>query len=197
MNNAIKAFAIFATGAATGVLATMKYFEVKYSRLAQEEIDSVKEIYTYKKPESQSNDTTSEDDEPDSSVEVVEKPSFIKPDIMEYASILQKEGYAKKEYVEEEENEMTNPYIIDPDSFGDQYETVSLTYYADGVLEDDIDGVIEDPTEIVGKEFPDHFGEYEKDTVFVRNDEKQLDYEICRDNRKFTEITSNESWAEQ
>ena len=41
---------IFAAGAAVGSLATWKFVETKYKRIAQEEIDSVKEVfYRWKK----------------------------------------------------------------------------------------------------------------------------------------------------
>lgn len=35
-----------------------------------------------------------------------------------------------------------------------------------------------------------HFGEYEKDSVFVRSDPKRCDYEILRDLRSYAEFRS-------
>ena len=45
MNKAITAVAAFAIGATVGFFAAKKFFEEKYAQLAQEEIDSVKEIF--------------------------------------------------------------------------------------------------------------------------------------------------------
>ena len=87
----------------------------------------------------------------------------------------------------------TKPYIIEPDDFGEEdgYETATLTYYADGVLEDDYYVVIdkEEVDDMVGLESFDHFGEYENDTVFVRNERLKTDFEIQRDLRKYSETT--------
>lgn len=86
----------------------------------------------------------------------------------------------------------TNPYIIRPEEFGEDndYETVSLTYYDDGVLTDEYDEILEDEDveEQVGKESLKHFGEYEDDSVFVRNDALQTDYEILLDHRKYYDV---------
>jgi len=45
MNNTIKNVAIFGAGAALGSLVTMKVLQEKYAQIAQEEIDSVKEVF--------------------------------------------------------------------------------------------------------------------------------------------------------
>lgn len=82
------------------------------------------------------------------------------------------------------------PYVIAPEEFGemDDYETVSLTYYSDGVLTDDFDNEIEDVEGMVGEDSLDHFGEYEDDSVFVRNDRYKTDYEILLDLRKYSDV---------
>jgi len=48
--------------------------------------------------------------------------------------------------------------------------------------------VIEDADEAVGEESLDHFGEFEDDSVFVRNDLMRCDYEILQDNRTYAEV---------
>ena len=63
-----------------------------------------------------------------------------------------------------------------------------MNYYADGVLADDFDVVIDDVENTVGEDSLTHFGEYEDDSVFVRNDERELDYEILKDMRRFEDI---------
>lgn len=85
---------------------------------------------------------------------------------------------------------MDIPYVISPDEFGqdESYETISLTYYADGVLADDDDEMVEDVENLVGFDSLNHFGEYEDDSVFVRNDRLKCDYEILLDHRKYTDV---------
>ena len=48
MNKTITAVAAFAIGATVGFFAAKKFFEEKYAQLAQEEIDSVKEIFSHR-----------------------------------------------------------------------------------------------------------------------------------------------------
>ena len=77
------------------------------------------------------------------------------------------------------------PYVIRPDEFDtEDYDIITLRYYNDDVVtmantgrvltEDEIE-------ECVGLDSLTHFGEYEEDSVFVRNDNLKIDYEILRD----------------
>lgn len=120
-----------------------------------------------------------------------------KPDIKEYARRLAKEGYTRySDFGSEEEEEPVSeagPYVIPPEQFGDdeEYEQISLTYYADGVLADENDEVIEDVEDAVGIDSLNHFGEYEDDSVFVRNDARKCDYEILLDQRTYSEVVED------
>ena len=85
------------------------------------------------------------------------------------------------------------PYVISPKEFDEEgYETISLTYYADGVLADEQNFPIEDIEDTVGNDALNSFGEYEDDSVFVRDDDKGIDYEILLDNRKYSELPRTE-----
>lgn len=42
--------------------------------------------------------------------------------------------------------------------------------------------------EIVGEESLDHFGEYEEDTVYVRNEELETDFEILKDDSNYRDM---------
>ena len=89
-------------------------------------------------------------------------------------------------------NEVTRDqhYIIRPDEFGeyDDYAPISLTYYADHILTDEDDEIVEDIEDKIGFDALNHFGEYEEDSVFVRNDRIKCDYEILLDQRKYSEV---------
>lgn len=208
MNSTLKGVLIFVLGAAAGSLATWKLIEKKYKDIAQEEIDSVKDTFS-KMMKNEYPDKLEdypdfeEFDDSDDSDDVEEEPKpeqkidrNNKPDIVEYAKILSETGYTnyaerqdKKEKKGVEPVEDERPYVISPDEFGekDGYENVTLTYYADGVLTDYFDNVISNIDEVVGFDSLDHFGEYEDDAVFVRNEKMETDYEILRDLRDFNE----------
>jgi len=69
----------------------------------------------------------------------------------------------------------------------DGYTAISLTYFADGVLSDENGVIIDDVEEIVGDGL-NHFGEYDEDAVYVRNDAKRCDYEILKDEREYADF---------
>lgn len=205
MNSTLKGVLIFVLGAAAGSLATWKLIEKKYKDIAQEEIDSVKDTFSKMKkneypdkledyPDFEEFDDSDDVEEEPKSEQKIDRNN--KPDIVEYAKILSETGYTnyaerqdKKEKKGVEPVEDERPYVISPDEFGekDGYENVTLTYYADGVLTDYFDNVISNVDEVVGLDSLDHFGEYEDDVVFVRNEKMETDYEILRDLRDFNE----------
>lgn len=167
---------VFVAGASLGAVVSWKLLEEKYKQIANEEIESVKEVYR-KKFESNVKITdvgvTVKRDEPED--EPVKK---------EYSDLIKKLGYSDEEVTK---NVKKKPYVISPGEFGElhDYDTVTLTYYNDGVLTDDQDEPIEDVEKLVGKDFATHYGEYEDDSVCIRNDELQTDYEILKDSRNY------------
>lgn len=173
---------IFVLGAATGSVVTWQFAKKKYEQIAEEEINSVKEVFSKREQDATDVEITVE---PQPSVEASLKKFEEKPDISTYAGILRSEAYVP-EGTEMEENK---PYVISPDEFGEfeDYDTISLTYYADQVLVDDGGDKIEDVDDVVGMESLTRFGEYEDDSVFVRNDRLKCDYEILMDERTYSE----------
>ncbi len=82
--------------------------------------------------------------------------------------------------------------LIAPEEFGckKDYDSVFLVYYADGVLTDEWDNIIENVETLVGQNAFRYFGHYddEPDLVYVRNDCLRADFEIGRDLRISTEV---------
>ena len=200
MNKSIFGVVGFVLGATAGSLVTWKLIEKKYMDMADDEIRSVKEMYARKRCV----DTNKSDDAPASNevrsfnedelrrvVELVtpyiEAPTDDKSDYTAYSQAKQAESTAKPA---EPEVKQDDPYIIDPTEFGEfsEYEQRELTYYKDGIIcENDTD--IVDQDDIFGDlDVGEHFGEYENDRVFVRDDKRQVDYEILRDERTFMEV---------
>ena len=190
MNDGTKNILIFSLGAAVGAVVTWKLVKTKYEQIAQEEIDSVKEMLSQRNCEC-NGEAIREGKE----ARVLSREKDIEnPDLKEYAAKLTDYGYTNNEE-EEEEFMAQKPYIISPDDFDtlDDYEAVTLTYYADGVLCDEWDIPIDDVDYLVGKENLTHFGENEDDpdTVYVRNDETMGDYEICQSLENYSDKESN------
>ena len=178
---------MFAAGATIGSAVSWQLAKNKYKQIADEEIQSVKDAFSKKE-----NDVNTKL----STANAMLKKNMINNDLNSthkdaYKDILTTNKYlysentnAKKEVPE------TGPYVISPDEFGelDDYETISLTYYSDKVLADDMDQVIDDYLVCVGNDFMNHFGEYEDDSVFIRNDVRKCDYEILYDLRPYSEL---------
>ena len=73
------------------------------------------------------------------------------------------------------------PYVISPDGFANEkseYAKLTLVYYEDNeVLINEEEECVDIDTSI-GYDAINHFGEYEKDAVFVRNEALGNDYEV-------------------
>lgn len=183
--NKLSGFVTFLAGAMIGSFVTWQYVKNKYEQLAQAEIDSVKETFSAMREKGFEKKAVLPSQE-EIKKKVVERKS--------YRDLIQQEGYTNysKSTDERKEEPMGNekPYVIAPEEFGEfeEYERISLTYYADQILADENDEMIEDVDETVGVESLTHFGEYEDDSVFVRNDRLKCDYEILLDQRTYAEI---------
>lgn len=83
-----------------------------------------------------------------------------------------------------------SPIVISPDEFGEfrDYDLVYLSYFDDGVLTDNWDREIGHSKQLVGTNFVNHFGDYDDNVVFVRNDRLKTYYEITRDYRTFESV---------
>lgn len=187
-------------GAAAGSTATWYILKTKYEQIAQEEIDSVKEVYSKKMAEKNQRlkeEYISKQEEPE---EVEEKEEPVPEPIMkQYSSPAAKEDYTnyaqnqKEEKKEVKKEDADKPVVIPPDEFGLEldYEKLSIFYYADEVITDDDDNIIDDIEEIeetIGLESLEHFGEYEDEAVYVRNDKYKCYYEILLEDRPHKEI---------
>lgn len=199
MKKSVRDAAIFLTGIAVGSVVTWRLIKAKYERIAQAEIDSVKEVFSKKRR----TETVSEEKEASGCARAIADEAKEKPDISEYAELLKQYGYTydqentKPEKGAEKNMDSERPYVIDPDEFGefDDYDKISLTYYSDGILADDLDELVEDVEEVIGMDSLGHFGEYEDDAVHVRNDRLRADYEILRDSRTYREITGRDVYG--
>ena len=189
MNSTLSKVIIFTMGAAIGSAVTWKLLRTKYEKLAQDEIDEMREYYEKKVAK------VEEHFEPETKEDLDESTD---EELEDYKSEVEKLGYTNYASMSKEEKGGSNVaekkiYIITPDEFSEsEYTAESLVYYADDILVDDWGDVIEDPELVVGPDALSSFGQYEEDTVYVRNDDEEIDYEILRDVRKYSDVRKNE-----
>lgn len=197
MNSKLLYFLSFIVGASAGSLITWKFVEKKYKQIAQEEIDSVKETYTkMRKDDLEAKKADIEAAKAKlhpAESEKVETPEVQPKEVKEYENVIARHNYTSysNNINEKGGDVMTDrPYVISPDEFGDypDYETISLTYYNDKVLTDEYNEIVDDIDDLIGEDSLNHFGEYEDDSVFVRNDALKVDYEILLDSANYSDI---------
>lgn len=181
MNNKVLCVIAFSMGAAVGSVASWKLLKTKYERIAQEEIDSVKEAFASAKPHQEPQQTEEKSD-----------GNSVKK---RYSEIIRDMGYSSNEKGDADDmRDEDHITVIPPDEFydWDDYDKITLTYYADGVLADDGDGLIENPDDVVGSDFASHFGDYEDDSIFIRNDKYGACYEILRSYENYSHPVEDE-----
>ena len=199
MDNKVFIFIAFAAGAAIGSVTAWSIAKNRYEKIAQEEIDSVKETYSRFACDSRKSEEKKETNKPAKSSDDV---SELQDQVSHLGYVKYSDAYGRTHAQKRKEGRLTpsEPYIIEPEEFGtkDGYDTVSLTYYADEVLTDDADYPIENVEAIIGRNSLTHFGEYEDDAIHVRNDGLKTDYEVLMDTRNYSDImttTSHQSSA--
>lgn len=169
-------------GGGIGVLATRTYFDKLYRKREDEAVASVKAVFARHG-----------------------KAAEGKPDEERPADPLK--AYAQEEIDPEEvvsmpkRAERRRPYVIRPEEFGmrDGYETLTFYAFADGTLADDGERRMNAKrvAETVGMDAVNHFGEYEDDSVFVRNERLHTDYEIIRDERPYEELLDDKPYLRE
>lgn len=185
MSKSIK-FMLFIFGISAGSAITWIYTKKKYEQIAQEEINSVKEVFSKR--------ANSDGLKKNESGKQEEKNA-----LSDYIEKVNENGYTnysgtelKTKANKHHENYEKDHHIITPEEFGElyEYEKISLLYFNDKVLTDEKLDVIDndDTDEIIGVDSLTHFGEYEDDSVFVRNDVRKCDYEILLDHRNYKDV---------
>ena len=191
MNDKLSSVIIFCGGVFIGGFLTWDFFKTKYEKIADEEIASVKETFEHREPRPDKNYKVEE------ALKVNDAYINVSPGVAERViQIIDSNGYRNYSNTAIETDkkggtadmELKQPYVITPEQYEDNvdYTKVSLTWYNDEVLEDDWGNVL-NPDDVIGSDALKTFGQYEKDSVFVRDDDEQIDYEILLDTRSYKE----------
>lgn len=177
-------------GAGLGFLTAYKLLKTKYDKLINKEIESVKRSFSISHEPKGDSDCGNSIEE--TSKNLVEEEKTLK-EKEELCDILDHSGYCNSSDVRFNERgiKMNEPYIISPDEFGDHdYATITLWYYTDDVVTNDSGQVISNVENLIGTEFSDHFGDFEEDpdTVYVRNDDHEIDYQVLMEYRAYSTL---------
>lgn len=200
-------FVGFVAGAVVGSAVSYYFLNKAYEKVIDEEVEKLKEQFKdpkvarlFSEYDTKSEEVEKSDDEP--RVKLKRR----KPGEKGYTDYTAFSKSSKSQDAEEEDiviNEFTGdpeaiPEIISPDVLGDEegYATISLLYTTDGVLLDDNDEVF-DSLDCLPSNFADHFGEYDDDSVCVKNGRIRTYYEILRSAKSSKEIFENKHAYEE
>ena len=156
-------------GAFMGHLITKRYYE----DIVDAEIESVKEAYS---------DDYSHNKSREKKIEEKIEAEYVTRSTLDIAEPVIDPDL---DNIEHEEFPMKDreqiPYVIGPDEWGDDYHSFdkeTIIYWAGNKCLMTEDGECLDIESIIGSESLRHVGEYEDNTVFVRNERLGTDYEV-------------------
>ena len=190
----MKGLLIFAAGLAVGAVAGAVIVKNKVLADAKAEVEEVRKYY--RESRGVVEEVEEKEVEEKEEVKEVEKKEYELKDIQvkdEPKTGLTNYSQITKMYMSKDEFQAPmydDPFVIDPSEFGEnpEYDTETLTYFADGVLVDDVADVIDEPDIVVGLENLKIFEEFGATTVYVRNDIYKTDYEIIRDDWNYSDL---------
>ena len=190
----IGSFVGFLIGAVGGIAAGYFYSKNKYLNMAEKEIESVRKVYEKHFSEHPTEELT------DHSLDKPVPAPLIDPEketYKNYAGVYSgrsgepKVGSVKASIQTNKPHKspVKTPYIVTPEEYRESdYESETLIWYSDKILADSDGNVIHNINEVIGPEALSSFGRYLDDTVYVRDDNKKIDYEIIWDSRKFSSV---------
>lgn len=171
----MKQILYFSLGAVSGGFLGYWLTKRHYESFIDDEIESVKEAF-----------------EEDKEVEKTKKVYTAKVRTLDYAmpekeeeediDILEQAEVDETDLIDETPSERAEyPYTIGPDTYYEEhpiFDKETLTYYStNDYLVTESDEVL-DINDHIGRENLEKFGEYEENTLFVRNDKLGMDFEV-------------------
>lgn len=186
---------IFLAGAVVGAGSCYIFVKKHYEKVAQEEINSVKEYY-HRSKQYESSERDEEKDIPKIEEFVSDPPKEKVVNYSEYAA--RKIGEQLRENIEKGRNEEhmvkyehptdedTLPYIIDDKTVGNVsfYARATLLYYMgnDTLVDEESDEPIDDIQGTIGKDNLEILKSIPETTIYVRNVGYGIDYEVIKIN---------------
>lgn len=189
--------AIFSVGVGVGVAASMTYFDKKYQKLADEEIESCRQAFS--KPK-----VVLVKDEKVEEAKVLEGEtavSSIMPNV--YSSSVQLETKAYSDYyapkkVEEAQTlspKEDEPFDISVDEYEEDTEFMKVTlnlYLSDGALVYEETEELADEGSTIGQENLDDFSRTSFSSAYFRNPKNNIDYEVIKVDGSYRELIAGD-----
>jgi hypothetical protein len=163
MNSTLSSIIGFSIGAAVGAFVTWRLVTEKYNKILEERLSEIEETENFKNPDKVAVDETKR---------------------TEYTQVVADLGYSKENEKKGEqfaEDPLSVVHIIDPLEMNDDtdFEVEYCTYYVNDILTDREDNIMDIETTI-GLQALERFDEYDRNMVYVRNDETHKYYEVLR-----------------
>jgi hypothetical protein len=198
----VAALAGIAGGAAVGYVIASRQLEAKYEGILAQEIENAKTFYekVYKVGDFETVEQAAvalgrETVMVNNAARALSTYQGNRPDP---TTVITKNIFDKAADPQPSEEDLRNrteeaPYIISKTEFLEnetEYVQDTLTRYADDVLTDTQDQPVEDVDDLVGEYNLERFGYLSGDpnVVYVRNDVKEMEFEITMDQRRYAEV---------
>jgi gas vesicle protein len=203
-------------GASVGYFVAKRRLEAKYAQMAEDEIDTIRDLYfektkklekfqaekpaleevvsKYTSEEQTVIDEVAEAEQEELEAEEETEPEIVRKNIFHTPSPFEFPGWdwdTERELRDETHGQV--PYVLHRDEYfhnDKAWDQMSLTYFeGDDTLVDDQDTPVDDQDAMVGLGNLTKFGHGSGDpnTVYVRNEELQLEMEIVHSDDKFSE----------
>lgn len=205
---------MYLLGALTGSVAVFFVLNEKYKKIADDEINEIRNLYKEQKKKFQEETEAYQeevdklntelkwkeledlDEKDENDDEMTEYDRFVEEDMLKHQDHNQRVNYSSsinyKDIPEEDRPyREDDAFVIAPEHFGEDedMDVCTLYYFADGTLTDDNYVPVDDVAFTVGEDALDSFGTYEEDCVYVENPKLHSYFEILKDPRTFDEYT--------
>lgn len=180
VNRGLSAFCSFLVGAGLGVTIAWHFAKIKYEKIADEEIESMKKVLLKDKEKDNEN---SEKKKNISKLDEIVNNEGYKGQSTNYATV-----YNKKKTQKNDVETYIHPIPSDEFGLEEEYDVITLVYLVDGVLIDDMDTEVGNIEEKIGEDFAKYFEESNGDTIYFKNDKYKAYYEVVQDDRSFDQV---------
>lgn len=173
-----RTFAIFFGGFGLGVGSCYLVMRSRFEKMLDAKVDAINQAF-----DKEMRELGLEVSEP---VEDGNSGTIRTMDTKIFRSEIKKHDYDKYYKAEEEspkEGGSVDPYIISAQQFATDglQDKITLTYYINAGLVCEEEQALEDPDNVIGTEFTEHFHDDEEGVVYVRNERLGADYEVLLD----------------
>ena len=169
VNRGLSAFCSFLVGAGLGVTIAWHFAKIKYEKIADEEIESMKKVLLKDKEKDNEN---SEKKKNISKLDEIVNNEGYKGQSTNYATV-----YNKKKTQKNDVETYIHPIPSDEFGLEEEYDSELTTYNAIGNIE-----------EKIGEDFAKYFEESNGDTIYFKNDKYKAYYEVVQDDRSFDQV---------